>query len=274
MKTVKRLFIIAVVGYLAIVALLMIFENALVYPAPKYPIGDWQQTLIEVEDVELTSDDGTRLHGWFVEHPQPRGNILYFHGNGENVGEQADFLQDLRDRSPMNVFVFDYRGYGKSEGRPNERGIQLDARAALGWLNQRTETQPSDIIFYGRSLGAAVAVELAEAKGCKALVLQSAFSSLPDAASTHYPWVPVHWLMRNRYPSFERIRNCPQPLLQVHGTADRIVPLWSAKKLFDAAPSQRKQFLELGNEGHNDYPAASFWKAFDQFVDELAQKSR
>ncbi len=269
-RRLKRLGIIVMACYAGVLILLMLFENYLVYPAPRFPTGDWDQSLVTVEDADFTADDGTRLHGWFVEHPKPRGTVLYFHGNGENAGQQADVLADLRDRFRLSVLVFDYRGYGKSEGRPSERGIRRDAQAALKWLNERTRTTPDEVIFFGRSLGGAVAIELAESEGCKALVLSSAFSSLVEVAASHYPWLPVGWLMRNRYPSAERIASCPQPLLQAHGTSDTMIPQWSARKLFDASPAAHKRFVELHGGGHNDPYSGAFWTAFRQFLDEVA----
>jgi fermentation-respiration switch protein FrsA (DUF1100 family) len=269
-RLLKRIVLVLLTLYVVVIIQLMIAENALVYPAPEYPVGNWNQSLVAVEDVEFKSLDGTPLHGWFVACPDARATILYFHGNGENVGQQAHLLKELRDRFQVNVFAFDYRGYGKSAGSPTEQGIQLDARAALVWLNERTGTQPAEILFFGRSIGAAIAIELAADKGCKGLVLQSAFSSLPDATAVHYPWAPVAWLMRNRYPSQELIGNCRQPVLQTHGTADRIIPLACGQKLFNAVISKHKRFVALPGAGHNGYPSTEFWIALSEFLDVIA----
>jgi fermentation-respiration switch protein FrsA (DUF1100 family) len=254
--------------YLAIVALLMFFENSMIYPAPKYPVGDWDKIANVAEDVQFTADDGTKLHGLYLAQPNARGTLLFFHGNGENVSYLVDELAQLQREYQLSVFAFDYRGYGKSEGKPSERGIQLDARAALDYLNKKTTTEPADVIFFGRSIGGAIAVELASERGCKALVLQSTFSSLPDVAAHHYRWLPVRWLMRNRYPSAERIKKCPQPLLQTHGTSDHIVPISLARRLFDVSPSADKQFVEMTG-GHNDPTTSAFWQAFERLLRRL-----
>jgi uncharacterized protein len=200
--------------YGSALVMLLLIENSILYPAPKFPSGDWDQTIIEFEDASFTADDETKLHGWFVPHSRPRGTLLYFHGNAENVSYLAPLLRQLNEEYSLQVLAFDYRGYGKSEGTPFEKGLHRDSRAALKWLNERTKTKPSDVIFYARSLGGGVAIDLAAEKGCKALVLENTFSSMTDVASSHYPWLPVKWFMRNRYPSERRIKNCTQPITQ------------------------------------------------------------
>lgn len=222
-----------------------------------------------LEEATFEAQDGTRLHGWFIDHPNPRGTLLYFHGNAENVSYLGPLLELLNQRYGLQVLAFDYRGYGKSAGSPNEPpGIYLDSQAALGWLNQRTNTQPADIVLFGRSIGGAVAVQLAATRGCKALVLENTFTSMPDAAAVQFPWLPVRWIMRNRYPSIRNIRNCKQPLLQAHGTADTIIPFEIGKRLFDASPSPHKRFLEFPSLGHNDPTPEKFWQAFAELISE------
>jgi fermentation-respiration switch protein FrsA (DUF1100 family) len=261
--------LVAAGGFAVLVVAMMWLENWMVYPAPRFAAGEWDLPA-GVEDVWFESADGTRLHGWFAEGAgEPQGTLLYFHGNGEHVAHQADLIDLMRSRFRLNVLVFDYRGYGRSEGRPSEAGIQQDARAALAWLNERTGTTPAETIYFGRSLGAAVAVELAVARDCRMLVLSNAFSSMPDVAANVYPWLPVRWLMRNRYPSLERIRECHQPLLQAHGTDDTLVPIAMARRLFEASPATRKKFVELEGEAHNDGYSIRFWQEFEQFITEI-----
>jgi pimeloyl-ACP methyl ester carboxylesterase len=161
--------------YGSALVMLLLIENSILYPAPKFPSGDWDQTIIEFEDASFTADDETQLHGWFVPHSRPRGTLLYFHGNAENVSYLAPLLRQLNEEYSLQVLAFDYRGYGKSEGTPFEKGLHRDSRAALKWLNERTKTKPSDVIFYARSLGGGVAIDLAAEKGCKALVLENIF---------------------------------------------------------------------------------------------------
>lgn len=272
-RRIKRLLTSAATIYLGVVLIMCLLENSMIYPAPKYPAGYWEMKPNRIEDAVFTAKDGTKLHGWFIDHNQPRGTVLYFHGNGENVSMLSPLLEQLNDTYQLRVLALDYRGYGKSEGKPNEKGIYQDSRAALRWLNERTNTTPNDIIMFGRSIGGGVAVELAAGEGCQALVLENTFTSLPDAAAEHFPWLPVRLVMRNRYPSVDRIARCQQPLLQSHGTADEVVPFDLGKRLFEASPSTDKQFLKFEGLGHNDPTSSRFWQAFERLLEATARNS-
>ncbi|MBC7852654.1 MAG: alpha/beta hydrolase, partial [Pirellulaceae bacterium] len=125
-----RVLKVAAISYCLVLLVLLYLENMLVYPAPRYPDGDWQATWLEHEDVYFDSADGTRLHGWYVEHPQPKAVILYCHGNGTHVADLAEFLRQMREEFQVSIFAFDYRGYGRSAGKPAEKGILEDAEAA------------------------------------------------------------------------------------------------------------------------------------------------
>jgi len=175
---------------------------------------------------------------------------------------------ELQERHQCAVFLFDYRGFGHSEGTPTEDGIYLDARAARQWLAARTGIQPSDVVLVGRSLGGGVAVELAAQDGARGLVLQSTFSSLPDVAASHLPWVFPHLMMTQRFDSIEKIKHYRGPLLQCHGSADELVPLESAKKLFNAA-SGAKYFITIPGANHNDPPNLAFEEELDRFLSDL-----
>lgn len=265
----RRLFFLAVSIYLGIVLIMWLLENTFIYPAPRYPVGFWDTQSESIEEASFTANDGTNLHGWFIDHPDPRGTLLYFHGNGENISFLAPMLQTLNSQYRLRVMAFDYRGYGKSQGKPSEAGIYLDSRAALDWLNRRTGTSPGDVILHGRSIGGGIALELAADKGCKALVLENTFTSLPDTAAYHFPWIPVHLVMRNRYPSLERIQVYKGPLLQAHGEADNVVPFELGQRLFDASQSANKQFLKFKDMDHNDPTPQEFWDAFDKMLTDL-----
>jgi pimeloyl-ACP methyl ester carboxylesterase len=165
------------------------------------------------------------------------------------------------------VFAFDYRGYGQSDGHPTEAGCIADGAAAQRWLAQRLGIERRDVILMGRSLGSAVAVALAADNGARALVLENAFTAMPDVASIHYPWLPVHWVMKNRYDSVARIRRYTGPLLQTHGAADVLIPIALARALFDAAPSKNKKWVEFPGIGHNDSEPARFYAELAAFVD-------
>ena len=226
-------------------------ERSLVfYPVP-YPQGNWQPVGLAYEDVWFEAADGARLHGWFVPHPRPRAVALFLHGNAGNITSRASVLRALHGRHDLAVMTFDYRGFGRSEGKPNEQGILRDARAVRAWLAQRTGVTERDIVLFGRSLGGGVAVDLAAKDGARGLVLASTFTSLPDVGAHHVPWVPTRWIMSNRLNSLAKIKQYDGPLLQSHGDADQVVPYEFGKMLFEAAPGP-KQFVTMFGAGHND----------------------
>lgn len=257
----------AAICYLMIVLLAMLFERQLVFVPTRYPGGDWEPQGLAIEDAWFESPDGLRLHGWYVPHERPRAVILLCHGNAGNVTHRIDILRALHDRMDASVLVFDYRGYGRSEGSPDEAGVLADARAARTWLARREGIAETQIVQMGESLGGAVAVDLAAADGARALVLQSTFSSAPDVAAWHYPWLPVRWLMRTRLDAASKIANYRGPLLAAHSEADTIVPYWSGRKLFDAA-HEPKQFVDLRGD-HNTPLNPAYLKKLTEFLDTL-----
>src|SRR5258706_9153823 len=160
------------VGYCSVLLVLSYLENMLIYPAPRYPQGDWVAKGLTHQDVFFNSADGTKLHGWLVEHPQPKAVILYCHGNGTHVANLAEFLAEMRDEFQVSIFAFDYRGYGRSEGKPAEKGILEDAEAAQHWLAKRAGIEKKDIVLMGRSLGGGIALHLAAENGARGVILQ------------------------------------------------------------------------------------------------------
>ncbi len=255
--------------YCVVLLLLLLLENTLLYPAPRYPEGDWAAGYLPHEDVEFSSADGTKLHGWFVEHDNPRAVLLYCHGNGDCVGYLGSYLKELHDRHQVSVFAFDYRGYGKSGGSPGEAGILADAHAAQTWLAQRTGKPPSDIVLMGRSLGGCIAVDLAAKNGARGLILQNTTTTIPDAAAYLYWFLPVRWLMRNRYDSLSKIGRYHGPVLMSHGTHDTLVPYALGQRLFAAIPSPKKQFISIEGAGHNDPEPHSYDGALSEFLASL-----
>lgn len=259
----------AAVSYCGVLLLLLFLENTLLYPAPKCPDGDWEAPYLEREDVTFTSADGTKLHGWLAQHADPRGVLMYCHGNGDCLGFLGPLMKELRDKYQLTVFAFDYRGYGKSEGSPSEPGILADAHAAQLWLAERTGCKPSDIILMGRSLGGGVAVDLAAKNGARALILQNTPTSMPDAAASMYWFAPVHWLMKNRYDSLSKIGRYTGPVLISHGTADTLVPFALGQRLFAGAKSEIKHFFPIEGGGHNDPEPPEYDAALEQFLSSL-----
>lgn len=244
-------------------------ERALVYQPLKYPHGDWNPVqLPHHEDAYFQSEDGTSLHGWYVPHSSPRAIVLFAHGNGGNVTHYADFLRELHERQHVAVLGFDYRGYGRSSGKPSESGLLMDARAARRWLSLRTGVPESAIVLMGHSLGGGVMAQLAAQDGAPALVLISTFTSLPDVGSEHMPWMAPQSLMQNRFNSLEAIRNYPGPVLISHGDADHLIPIAQAQALFEAAPG-RKQLITVAGGHHNDGFTEDFHVALERMLSSL-----
>lgn len=269
----RRIVRTLLIVYLLTLLAMTLLETWLVYPIPPLARGDWHPTGLNYEDVYFTSADGTKLHGWFVERPHAKRAILYCHGNGEDVGMNADLVAQLAETLDATVFIFDYRGYGHSEGTPSEAGCIADGLAAQRWLAQRIGMQPSDVVVMGRSIGGAIATATAAEQGAHALVLVNAFARLTDIAAYHYPWLPVRLAMRNRYDSVARIRNYAGPVFQSHGAADAIAPIRFGRELYAAAPTTHKRFLEFADRGHNDPEPSSYYRELAEFLDDVGKQT-
>jgi uncharacterized protein len=263
-----RLLRLAVLVYIGLAVVMMFAENSLIFHPSRYPSGNWSPPGLTREDAWFNASDGTRLHGWYVPCDRPRAVILFSHGNGGNITDRVDVLRALHDRMRSSVLIFDYRGYGRSEGTPNERGVLADARAARKWLATRAGIGESQIVMMGESLGGGVAIDLAAADGARGLILENTFSSLPEVGATHFPWLPVRLLMRAQLNSAAKIPDYHGPLLQSHGDRDQIVPFALGKKLFDAA-NEPKQFLVIPGGDHNDPQTPAFLQAMDEFIGKL-----
>jgi len=262
---------ISVAALLVMALLLSFFENSLIYMPSVYPSGRWQPVGLEFEDAYFQSADGTKLHGWFVPHERPRAVILFSHGNGGNLSHRGETIAEMVRRLQVSVMIYDYRGYGRSEGRPNEAGVLADARSARAWLARRAGISERDVVLFGESLGGAVAVDLAAHDQARGLILENTFSSLPDVAAHHYWWLPVRLLMRTRLDSAAKIRGYRGPVLQIHAEQDTIVPVRFAKKLFEQA-NEPKTWVSISDNDHNDPQTPEFYRAVDQFLDHLQAK--
>jgi fermentation-respiration switch protein FrsA (DUF1100 family) len=254
-------------GYLLVMGLLMIFEEHLIFHPFRYPRGEWQPRF-KFEDATFTAADGTKLHGWFLPHDKPRHVVLFAHGNAGNVAMWGPDGDQLRHLGESAVLVFDYRGFGRSEGSPTEQGVLADARAARAWLAQRTGVREQEIVLAGRSLGTGVLVDLAARDGAKALMLTSPFTSLPDVAAIHYPFVPARWIMRSRLDSLSLIDRFRGPTLILHGDADSLIPLSHGERLF-AAANDPKRLVVLRGSGHNDGVNREGLEAMREFLRSL-----
>ena len=268
-----RLLRSVLIGYLVVVLVLTFLETSLLFPAIRYPAGDWGAAArLGFEDIRFESADGTRLHGWLAVHEDPRGVLLFCHGNAGNVTHRAEVMEVLRRRLGMTVFVFDYRGYGRSEGRPSEAGVVADARAARDWLAQRMSVPAKDLVLMGRSMGGGIATRLAAEEGAAALILENTFTSAADVGAASFPFFPVRLLMRNRFETLAHIGSFTGPLFISHGRADEIVPFAHGERLFQAATTVRKRFHPLTG-GHNDWPAGDYYDALAEFLESSLEKS-
>jgi fermentation-respiration switch protein FrsA (DUF1100 family) len=244
------------------------WERASIFQPDKYPAGEWQQTKVLVQDAFFAAADGTKLHGWYARHPQPKGHALLLHGNAGNVTLMADTIRTLNQRHGLAVLALDYRGFGKSEGTPSEEGVLLDARAGRRWLAEKEGIAEKDVILMGQSLGGAVAVDLAAKDGCRGLVLASTFTSMPAVAQHHTPWLPMRWLISTQFNSLEKIQHYHGPLLLAHGEADEVVPYHHGLKLYEAAPGPKRMITSPGGK-HNDPLPESYREALDEFIANL-----
>ena len=225
-------------------------EQLLVYPQSVAPSFS-RRPSTEGEQVWIETEDNHQLDARYFAHPRPQAVVLYCHGNIGTVDKWSALAARLSQQHRISILVFDYRGFGRSSGIANERGILQDAEAARTWLANENGIDRSDVVILGRSLGGAVAVDLAANGGARGLILESTFSSLPDVAERHAAWLFPRWNMTQRLNSIEKIRNYSGPLLQSHGDADRVIPLKLGKDLFTAAPGPKK-FIIVPDATHYD----------------------
>lgn len=209
-----------------------------------------QDAGLAYEDVFLNTEDGLRLHGWYLPGDGVH-TCLWFHGNGGNNGHRVPELALMHHYLGLNLFIFDYRGYGMSQGTPSEQGTYKDARAALRYVRERPGGPAQKVLYFGHSLGTAVAVELAVAQPPAGLILVSPFASVSDMARLVFPLRPAGWLLRDKYNSLPRISKVRCPLLVIHGEKDETIPISQGRKLFNAA-NPPKRFQALPDAEHND----------------------
>ncbi|MBT4867688.1 MAG: alpha/beta hydrolase [Planctomycetaceae bacterium] len=244
------------------------YEHSHVYYPSKFPEGNWHPEDLQFEDARFTAEDGTKLHGWFVPHENPRAVVLFAHGNAGNITHREESLRILNERHGLAVLAFDYRGYGRSEGIPDEAGLLQDARAARKWLAERTGIEEQEVVVMGRSLGGGVAVDLAANDGARGLVLASTFTTLPAVANHHAGGIPAGVVMKNRFDSAKKIARYDGPLLQSHGDSDEVIPYKLGRRLFEQAPGP-KRFVAITGGRHNSPQSEEYRRAFDEFIDAL-----
>ncbi len=227
-------------------------ERRHTYLPGRYPHGVWEPRRygLPAEDVWFFASDGEELHGWWIPHDQARGTLLYCHGNSGSLGEQVQVLAQLR-RLRVNVFAFDYRGYGRSHGQPSEAGVLRDARAAYDHVVGPLAQAPETVVLLGHSLGGAIAIDCAVRRPVAGLIVQSSFIDTKQMARELYPQIPMHWIARRQFRSIEKVARLEMPKLFVHGDQDGTIPVTHGRRLFRAAAEPKELFI-VPRAGHND----------------------
>ena len=252
MNTVLSIVMLVAAGYAAVLLLAFAFQSRLVYfpNVPSRVIGPGPDSIgLAYESVEILTEDGIRLDAWYVPVREPRGTVLFFHGNAGNISHRLDSLRVFNELG-FATLIFDYRGYGRSEGAVSEQGIYRDAEAVWRHLTEERGIPATEVILFGRSLGAAVAAYMASQHRPGALIIESGFVSVPDMAAEIYPWLPARWLVRIGFSTGDSLQTVTCPVLVVHSRDDEIIPFDQGSRLFGVA-HEPKQFLELRG-GHND----------------------
>ena len=251
----KTIFETAFLIFLALVCyalLLVSCENQIIYHPYKHPDGFWvpESYGLKVEDIFFESGDGVKLHGWYVPAEKPVATLLWYHGNAGNLTHRLHNILELRPLK-LNIFIFDYRGYGRSEGKPDQPGVYLDSQAAYDTLVRVKKVSPESLFLFGRSLGGVCALEVASKNPAAGLILESTFTSARDMADTIFPFFPLKFLLKSKYDALGQVSSVNIPKLFMHGTEDEIVPYKMGRKLFEAAAGP-KEFYDIQGAGHND----------------------
>ena len=266
-KSARRL-IRLLLACLLFLIMLRWFEHSQVYHPDRLLTTTGAELGRPFEDVVFKAGDGVELNGWFfpanTNSPRARLAVLLCHGNGGNIGHRLDTCAALL-ATGASVFVFDYRGYGRSQGRPGEEGTYLDAQAACQWLRQKG-FPATNIIAYGESLGGGIATEVAVREGVGGLVLQSTFTSIPDIGAELFPWLPVRWLGSIHYDTLSKLPRVTVPVLVLHSRQDSLIGFQHAERNFAAIRAPKRMAELQGN--HNDpvWSEPAFGQALEDFL--------
>ena len=250
-----------------------ILDQFFVYHPEPWQDRDWARLSgVPLEEVWFQAADGARLFGWYVEAQADRPVVLWCHGNAGNVINRLDNLK-LLYRSGLSVFLFDYRGYGRSQGRPSEEGLYQDALCAHDYLTRSRMIRSERIVIFGRSLGAAVAGELAVQKPAAALILESSFPSIEAVARFYYGGLPVHWLLGADFILIDRLPQLLLPKLIIHGEKDDIIPLELGRQVFEAAKPPKSFYIIPGADHNNTYQAGgmAYFRRWTEFIQAALQ---
>ncbi len=220
-------------------------KSSLYYPSRQLELNP-SDTGLEYQDVLFQASDNTKLHGWFVPAEDSKQTVIFVHGNGGNISHRMDKIRVFNDLK-VNLFIFDYRGYGRSEGRPSEKGLYLDIKAAYNFI--KNKDSEGKVIIYGESLGGALAIDLASKEDVDGLITEGTFTSVADMAKIIYPWMPAVFL-KTKFNSISKIPSVNTPKLHMHSKSDNIVPFRMGEQLYEAAKEPKKFIILQGM--HND----------------------
>lgn len=258
--------------YLGTLVLLMFAERFLVFPAPSPELGNWQAESFGAKEFYVDSQDQARVHVWTFPKANAKTTLIFCHGNAEFLGRMGHEMSAIRDRWNVNVVAFDYRGYGRTGGVPNEQRTLADAVAVGHWVKNHPDFQNQKLVVLGRSLGGAHAVEIATQLQTGGLMLDRTFSSTVEVAASRYFFFPVRWVMANQFKSIDKIPAYQGALLQLHGLVDEVIPYRFGKKLFEACTSENKKLITLPNLYHTEPLPPEFWEAGFAFIQAIESK--
>ena len=244
--------VLALTVAVVVLGLIWIGQRRLIYFPDRRLPAPAEAGLTAVEAVEIPVEEGGILNGWFLPGPrQPVPfTVVVFNGNAGNRAYRAPLAASLRSRG-LSVLLFDYRGYGDNGGRPTQRGLEADARAVRTYVTRRADVRADRVVYFGESLGSAVATMLAAQHPPAALVLRSPFTSLADVGRIHYPILPVRWLLADRFASIDVIADVRSPVLVIAGDRDSIVPIVQSRLVFDRITAPKEMVVVRGAD-HND----------------------
>lgn len=240
--------------YFVLAAVLYFMQPRFLYRPTQEVFSTPAEIGLQFDKVIFKSADGINLSGWYVPVDNPKFTLLFCHGNGGNIAHRLDSINIFHNLG-LNCFIFDYRGYGDSHGRPSEEGTYLDAMTAYKWLTEEKEIPLDNIIIFGRSLGGSIAAYLATKVKTGGLVVESAFTTYVDMGKEYYSYMPVRQFARFGYKTIDYIKNVHYPVMFIYSRNDEIVPYKFGLELYEAA-NEPKEFIEIFG-GHNDCFLAS-----------------
>ncbi len=247
-------------------------ENSLIFYPTSGMDGTPKELGLPYEDIYFTTEDDVKLNGWFIPSPEGEDTLLWFHGNAGNISHRLQNIRLIHEKVKTHIFIVDYRGYGRSEGRVSEEGTYKDALAAYHYLRSQKDIAPKRIVIFGRSLGAAVAAYLAHREEALALILETPFASIREMAKAVFPYLPIGPFLSTEYDVLANIKRVQQPVLVLHGDQDDIVPFVQGKMVFDAALEPKEFYTIRGAKHNNTFTVGGdpYFAALKSFIERAA----